>query len=39
MVALIKKFQKTKSIYFQILVPGGPAELTSDLAILAKIFS
>ena len=24
MVALIKKFQKTKSIYFQILVLGGP---------------
>ena len=24
MVALIKKFQKTKSIYFRILVPGGP---------------
>ena len=24
MVALIEKFQKTKSIYFQILVPGGP---------------
>ena len=31
MVALIKKIQKTKSIYFQILVPGGPPPQTHIL--------